>query len=492
MERNHALSIQCSGPRQLGASGALSSSLPVLPSTLEEKYPKLPDSQQVTMERELVNDPLLFHPHPLPSSSKIVGHMLSSSSSSNNVHFSLASHEKHSNSYMTPSASNGSSLPLLQSTHTNLIHSSASDNYTKGNNNFSWCSGLGPGFPDFPFHTALQNGHIPFNTDGGSNIVTHEDFVKRNDWQEWADQLIADDEPLSSNWSELLVDTNVVNHETKMSNKMVDSTSNLSLHPMQGQQKFSVSSAEVAAVAGSAPGASAPAKSRMRWTPELHEAFVEAVHKLGGSERATPKGVLKLMKVEGLTIYHVKSHLQKYRTARYRPDPSEGSSSEKSPAPLADFSSLDLKAGMDLTEALRMQMEVQKRLHAQLEIQRNLQLRIEEQGRNLQKMLEQQSKAGGAPKLKIDSLTSEDPPSENPQTTGQDKRSECAPSQDQNSGKLTDAPSTPRETTERIGREGKIPNPCDQDLLDLHPTKRSKRSETKTNVFASPETPEDS
>ena len=85
-------------------------------------------------------------------------------------------------------------------------------------------------------------------------------------------------------------------------------------------------------------------------------------------------------------------------------------------------------------------------------------------------MLEQQSKAGGAPKLKIDSLTSEDPPSENPQTTGQDKRSECAPSQDQNSGKLTDAPSTPRETTERIGREGKIPNPCDQDLFDLHPT----------------------
>ncbi|KAI9128595.1 hypothetical protein K1719_000078 [Acacia pycnantha] len=55
---------------------------------------------------------------------------------------------------------------------------------------------------------------------------------------------------------------------------------------------------------------------RMRWTTTLHARFVHAVELLGGHERATPKSVLELMDVNDLTLAHVKSHLQMYRTVK--------------------------------------------------------------------------------------------------------------------------------------------------------------------------------
>ncbi|XP_038718074.1 protein PHOSPHATE STARVATION RESPONSE 1-like isoform X1 [Tripterygium wilfordii] len=387
MEARPALSIQRSGAKQLtdlGVSGPPASSLPVLPASREQSYPKLPDSQRISMEREIMARSLVRS----TSNSGVVGHIFSSSAGfSTDLHYSSVSPgEKHSRNtpFFTHSSTNQEALPR------GLPHSTTSSCYTKENSD-SWCTESLPDFSDFPVNVTVQDRQIECNT----AVVASEEYNKPNDWQEWADQLINDDDDLNANWNELLVDNSVADLEQKVMCQVPKSSSTILAPHLNVHQQLPAPSVEIHTVATpSSPATSSLAKPRMRWTPELHEAFVEAVNQLGGSERATPKGVLKLMKVEGLTIYHVKSHLQKYRTARYRPDSSEGFS-EKRPTTIDDISSLDLKTrGIEITEALRLQMEVQKRLHEQLEIQRNLQLRIEEQGRCLQMMFEKQCKSG--------------------------------------------------------------------------------------------------
>ncbi|KAI3984481.1 hypothetical protein MKX01_033974 [Papaver californicum] len=155
-------------------------------------------------------------------------------------------------------------------------------------------------------------------------------------------------------------------------------------------------------------------KPRMRWTQQLHDCFVQAINDLGGADKATPKSVQMKMGVKGLTIYHVKSHLQKYRLARYQPDTKEDKRSfiseftNRSATPEKKESEPSKKSAPE-SEALRLQWELQKSLHDQLEFQRELQLRAEENARQLQKLLEEQKKVGEAFMLASQSFCSTNP-----------------------------------------------------------------------------------
>nr|CAB3468662.1 unnamed protein product [Digitaria exilis] len=139
-------------------------------------------------------------------------------------------------------------------------------------------------------------------------------------------------------------------------------------------------------------------KPRLRWTAELHDRFVDAVAQLGGPDKATPKTIMRVMGVKGLTLYHLKSHLQKFRLGKQHKEFGDHTAMEMQ-RNVASSSGVIGRTmndrSVNVNEALRIQMEVQRRLHGELEVQKHLQMRVEAQGKYMQSILEKAYQALG-------------------------------------------------------------------------------------------------
>lgn len=201
METQSALSFQRPGARQFSNHGAASGRSPVL----EDKYPKF------------------TNPQPNFTSSS-VGHIFSSSSGmSSDFHFpSVIAHTNPSEKAPFVSQSSG------------VIQSTTSNQYMKETNNGSWCTDSLPDFLDFPQDNPNQSSNLehsimpsadlldyPQNNPIQSsnlehNIMPSEDFGKQNDWQDWTEQLINEEDALTPDWNDILIDSNIANPEPKV------------------------------------------------------------------------------------------------------------------------------------------------------------------------------------------------------------------------------------------------------------------------------------
>ncbi|KAF7809113.1 myb family transcription factor PHL8-like [Senna tora] len=151
------------------------------------------------------------------------------------------------------------------------------------------------------------------------------------------------------------------------------------------------------------------AKPRLKWTPQLHQQFLDAVNQLGGADKATPKSLMRVMGIPGLTlIFPFCLWLQKFRLGKSQK--LEAFSDKKlqedySEILISDNCHWESKTrvgaqhqnqiieSLHIAQSLQMQMEAHTKLHEQIEVQRHLQIRIEAQGNYLQSVLRKAQEA---------------------------------------------------------------------------------------------------
>lgn len=213
MNARPALFIQRSSEAQhssMGVSGATSTPLPILPS-IEDKFPKLPGPLQVNHDHERTVRPLSSRTNTSGSSGGTLCHPTSSSSGSQkDLHISPQENKSRNYPFIANSSIDG---PSLATSHSG-IQSSTLHSYPMCNSIDSWSKDECHDFLDYTTSVPVQNGQV----ETLAGVMSSDDHAKRTDWQEWADQLlINDDDTLAgTNWSDILIDVDVPDPEPKV------------------------------------------------------------------------------------------------------------------------------------------------------------------------------------------------------------------------------------------------------------------------------------
>ena len=125
-------------------------------------------------------------------------------------------------------------MPLPYSSNNGPVPSTTSTPYSNGNR-ASWHADSLPSFLDFSANASIDNNPLESSD---CDIMATEEFSKRNDWQEWADQLISDGDTSTSNWNDILAD-NIQDLEPKAVDPISKSSSQFSAgHQSQGHQQL--------------------------------------------------------------------------------------------------------------------------------------------------------------------------------------------------------------------------------------------------------------
>lgn len=212
MNMRPAVFLQISSEAQqskIGFSGAISTSQPILP-LVEEKYPKLPGTFHVSSKHKQTTNPLSSMT--IPSASKS---LISSPSGSQTdyqfTHVSPQESRSHSYPFISNSSMIGPSFAASQTSHL-CVQSATLDNYPIRSNVDSWDNDAFHEFLDHKTNVPVQNGQV----ETLAGVMSSDDYAKRKDWQEWADQLINDDDTLDPNWNDIFVDVNILDPEPKV------------------------------------------------------------------------------------------------------------------------------------------------------------------------------------------------------------------------------------------------------------------------------------